>query len=87
MPDQNGKGFRGPRPKHLIVDEVSEYFSRDIEFDWPESYTPRYPLTEGERRLQHLNATGIVPPEEWLKDKLRPVVQEELDRSSDKENT
>ena len=87
MPDQNGKGFRGPRPKHLIVDEVSEYFSRDIEFDWPESYTPRYPLTEGERRLQHLNTTGIVPPEEWLKDKLKLVVREELDRSSDKENT
>ena len=86
MADQNGKGFRGPRPKHLIVDEITEYFSRDIEFDWPEPYEPRYPLTEGERKLQYLNATGI-PPEEWLKDKLKLVVQEELGESPDKEST
>lgn len=84
MANQDGKGFRGPRPKHLILDEVSEYFSQDIQFDWPEPYEPRYPLTDGERRLQHLNATGISPVT-WLEGKLKLVVKEELGRSTDKE--
>jgi len=56
MADQSKKGsMKGIRPKHVILDEVSEYFSKDIEFDWPESYEPAFPLTEAERRLQALN--------------------------------
>ena len=85
MANQDGKGFRGPRPQYLIKDEITEYFSRDIEFDWPESYTPRYPLTDGERKLQVLNATGVSPAK-WLEGKLKLVVREELDRSPDKES-
>lgn len=86
MANQDGKGFRRQQPQYMTKDEITEYFSRDIDFDWPESYEPRYPLTVAEQRLQYLNDTGAYPVE-WLKDKLSPVVQEELNRSSDKENT
>ena len=55
MADDKKEYMRGIRPKHVIVDEIPEYFSKDLEFDWPEAYEPRYPLTEAEERLQMLN--------------------------------
>jgi hypothetical protein len=39
----------------MTKDEIAEYFSRDIDFDWPESYTPRFPLTDAEQRLAEMN--------------------------------
>jgi hypothetical protein len=42
-------------------EEIEEYFSRDIEFDYYDfdyRYEPPYPLTEGERKLLVLNTTG-----------------------------
>jgi hypothetical protein len=56
MADPDKKGYmRGIRPKHVIIDEIPDYFSKDIQFDWPEPYEPPFPLTEAERRLQALN--------------------------------
>jgi hypothetical protein len=97
---EDKKGFnRGLRPKHVILDEVtkSEYFSRDIQFDWPEAYEPKYPLTTAEMRLQALNecpglivaqpynrlrlVPPLLDPEEWVKEGLTPIVREELDRA------
>ena len=88
MANQDGKGFRGQQPQYMTKDEIAEYFSRDIEFDWPESYEPRYPLTEGERKLKHLNDIGTYPRKLiWIKPELSPMVEEELGESPDKENT
>ncbi len=99
MPEENSKKEirRGRRFDYLIQDEIAEYFSKDIQFDWPEAYEPRFPLTEGEEKLQALNrgpenfvdytrgGLKLVPiiqdASEWLQAELKPVVQEELDRA------
>lgn len=62
MPEENNKGsLRGPRADYMIQDEITEYFSKDLQFDWPEPYEPPYPLTAGEARLLYSNHTGAVP--------------------------
>lgn len=62
MAEKNEKGFlRGPKADYMIQDEITEYFSRDLQFDWPEAYEPPYPLTRGEAKLLYSNHTGAVP--------------------------
>lgn len=68
MPEDRKKGFRGPKFDYMIQDEITEYFSKDLQFDWPESYEPPYPLTTGEARLLYSNHTGAVPRPLWVVD-------------------
>jgi hypothetical protein len=98
MPKKDDKGDnKGRRFDYMIQDEISEYFSKDIQFDWPEPYEPRFPLTSAEEKLEALNKypgsfvdythgrLRLVPinqdASEWLQAELSPVVQEELDRA------
>ena len=71
---------------HRDEEEIGEYRSKDLEFGQAEQYEPEYPLTRGEERLLQLNKTDATsfPAEQWLKDKLKPVVRQELERT-DKE--
>lgn len=42
---------------HSYEEEIGEYRSKDLEFDWHEPYEPPYPLTDGEEHLLRLNKT------------------------------
>lgn len=51
--------LRSVAPVHAAEEEIGEYRSKDLEFDWPfeEHYEPPYPLTARERELVELNKT------------------------------
>lgn len=63
MSGNSKKGFPGgPSFDYMTRDEIDEYFSVDLKFDFERTkYEPPYPLTAGEARLLYSNHTGAVP--------------------------
>lgn len=71
-------------PVHSREEEIGEYSSKDVEFDWPESYEPPYPLTEHEKQLLEQNRTEKADSVNWFMTQTRPVVDEELGNGAER---
>lgn len=62
--------------------EIPEYRSEDLQFDWFEAYIPPFPITDAERKLKDLNRAEMTASVEWVKEKTRDLVDEELTRAA-----
>jgi hypothetical protein len=78
MAGKHARALRAVAPVHAAEEEIREYSSKDVEFDWPEPYEPPYPLNEREVQLLELNQQQKADVAAWLKNKTQPVVDEEL---------